>query len=409
MPYANINITTTIGLAFVTGDNVQLSYDADNYIIGIVVSYDSSTGAMVLTPTKSVGSGTYTNWIVSLTGLSGSSGTSGLVASSGTSATAGTSGTDGSSGTSATSGTSALSGTSGSVGTYGTSASSGSSGLSQLSAISGTSGTAGTAGSSGTAGTSGSSGLSNLSGSSGTAGTSASSGTNGVAGASGVSGVNGPTGPQGVTGPQGAPGATGSSGTSGVNGPTGPIGAPGGQGPIGGQGASRTGPQGPTGPTGAQGPQTVYNQALNTNNNVYFYFIQGSGPLYAPIFYVADGAQFNASFDYLPHGWIGDGSAWYTYGAVGAAYFYGTSTKEVKKNIEPFTKSAVDIIKQTDIVSFKYDFDDLEQSEIPKIGFIADDTPKELSGSKQDMMEINSTIAIAIKAVQELDEKIINL
>jgi hypothetical protein len=40
MPYANINITTTTGLAFVTGDNVQLSYDADNYIIGIVVSYD---------------------------------------------------------------------------------------------------------------------------------------------------------------------------------------------------------------------------------------------------------------------------------------------------------------------------------------------------------------------------------
>jgi len=94
---------------------------------------------------------------------------------------------------------------------------------------------------------------------------------------------------------------------------------------------------------------------------------------------------------------------------VGAAYFYGTSTKEVKKNIEPFKKSAIDIIKQTDIVSFKYDLDDLEQSEIPKIGFIADDTPKELSGSKQDMMEINSTIAIAIKAVQELDEKIINL
>jgi hypothetical protein len=34
MPYANINITTTTGLSFVAGDNVQLSYDANNYIIG---------------------------------------------------------------------------------------------------------------------------------------------------------------------------------------------------------------------------------------------------------------------------------------------------------------------------------------------------------------------------------------
>jgi hypothetical protein len=130
--------------------------------------------------------------------------------------------------------------------------------------------------------------------------------------------------------------------------------------------------------------------------------------LFAPIFYVADGAQFNAAFGYGPHGWIGD-SNWYTYGAVGAAFFYGTSTQEVKKNIEPFTKSALEIVKQTDIVSFKYDLDDFEISEIPKIGFIANDTPQELSGPNQDMMEINSTIAIAIKAVQELDEKIINL
>ena len=409
MPYANINITTTTGLAFVTGDNVQLSYDADNYIIGIVVSYDSSTGAMTVTPTKSVGSGTYSDWIVSLTGLSGSSGTSGVSGTYGTSASSGTSGTDGSSGTSATSGTSSLSGTSGSTGTYGTSASSGSSGLSQLSAISGTSGSAGTSGSSGTSGTSGSSGIANLSGSSGTSGTSASSGTNGASGGSGVSGVNGPQGPTGAQGPQGPTGVAGSSGVSGVNGPTGAQGGAGGQGPTGPQGPSRTGPTGPTGPTGAQGPQTVYNQALNTNSNVSFYSMEGAGPLYAPIFYVADGAQFNAAFDYLPHGWIGDSANWYTYGAVGAAYFFGTSTQEVKKNIEPFTKSAIDIIKQTDIVSYKYDLDDLEQSEIPKIGFIADNTPKELSGSKQDMMEINSTIAIAIKAVQELDEKIINL
>ena len=131
--------------------------------------------------------------------------------------------------------------------------------------------------------------------------------------------------------------------------------------------------------------------------------------LYSPIFYVADGAQFNAAFGYGPNGWIGDSGNWYTYGAVGAAYFYGTSTREVKKNIQNFNQSALDIIRQTDIVSFKYDIDDLEMSEIPKIGFIADATPPELSGPNQDMMEINSGIAISIKAIQELDERIVNL
>ena len=408
MPYANINITTTTGLSFVAGDNVQLSYDANNYIIGVVVSYNSLTGAMTLAPTKSVGSGTYSNWIVSLTGGSGSSGTNGTAGTTGTSGTAGTSGTSataGSSGTSADSGLSATSGTSGTIGTSGEAGSSGTSGEAQ---DSGTAGEAGSSGSSGTAGTAATAGLSADSGSSGTSGTSGTAGTTGNQGNSGNSGVNGPTGATGPQGAQGPRGPHGVSGGSGVNGPTGPQGFQGGTGPTGPQGPTRVGPTGPTGPAGGQGPQTVYNQALNTNSDVYFYSMEGSA-LYAPIFYVADGAQFNGAFGYGPHGWIGDSANWYTYGAVGAAYFYGTSTQEVKKNIQPFTKSALEIVKQTDIVSFKYDLDDFEISEIPKIGFIANDTPQELSGPNQDMMEINSTIAIAIKAIQELDEKIINL
>ena len=169
MPYSNVTFTVSQNLSYVAGDFVQLSYDADNYVIGTVVSYSDITGVMVITPIKSVGTGTYSIWNVSLTGNAGSSGTNG------------TSGTSASSGTSATSGD---------------------------------------AGSSGTAGTSGSDGLS---GSSGTAGTSGSSATAGTSGSAGTTGAIGPVGPQGAQGPTGATGSSGSSSQAQSLQPTGVI------------------------------------------------------------------------------------------------------------------------------------------------------------------------------------------
>jgi hypothetical protein len=322
----------------------------DNYIIGTVVSYNSTSGQLVVAPTTSVGSGTYNDWIVNLSGSAGSAGTSGQSGTSGSNGTSGTSGGSGSSGTN---------GTSGSNGSSGTSASSGTGGAN---------------------------------------GNTASSGTSGTAGA---------TGPQGSTGPTGAQGPTGSSGTSGVsgvNGGTGPTGPQGPTGPPGGTGPSPTGATGPTGPTGGQGPQTVYNQALNTNSNVYFYSMEGSS-LYSPIFYVQNGAQFNAAFGYTPHGWIGD-SNWYTYGAVGAAYFFGTSTRDVKKDIEPYNVDATAIIRDTEIITYNYDLDDDQMSNYKKIGFIAEDTNEDMASAEHDKMEIPATLAVAMKAIQELDARI---
>lgn len=345
---AIFNISTN--LSYAAGDIVQLSYDANNYVIGTVNTYNPSTGQLDITVSKSVGSGSYSIWTVNLAGSAGSAGTSGQSGTSGSNGTSGTSGASGSSGTN---------GASGSNGSSGTSASSGA------------------------------------------------TGANGNAGSSGTSGTAGATGPQGSTGPTGAQGPTGSSGTSGVsgvNGGTGPTGPQGPTGPPGGTGPSPTGATGPTGPTGGQGPQTVYNQALNTNSNVYFYFLQGSGPLYAPIFYVQNGAQFNAAFDYLPHGWIGD-SNWYTYGGVGAAYFYGTSTRDVKKDIEPYNVDATAIIRDTEIVTFNYDFDDDKMSSYKKIGFIAEDTNEDMASTGHDKMEIPATLAVAMKAIQELDAR----
>ena len=82
MPYTNLNFTITTGLFFKPFDFIQLSHDADNYIIGQVVSYDNSTGALVITPSFFQGSGTYTTWNASLTGAVGSSGTAGTSGSS---------------------------------------------------------------------------------------------------------------------------------------------------------------------------------------------------------------------------------------------------------------------------------------------------------------------------------------
>ena len=68
MPYSNVTFTVSQNLSYVAGDFVQLSYDADNYVIGTVVSYNSTTGVMIITPVKSIGSGTYGYVINSGTG-----------------------------------------------------------------------------------------------------------------------------------------------------------------------------------------------------------------------------------------------------------------------------------------------------------------------------------------------------
>ena len=342
--------TISTNLSYTAGDIVQLSYDANNYVIGTVNTYNPSTGQLDITVSKSVGSGSYSIWTVNLAGSAGSAGTSGQSGTSGSNGTSGTSGASGSSGTN---------GASGSNGSSGTSASSGA------------------------------------------------TGANGNAGSSGTSGTAGATGPQGSVGPTGAQGPTGSSGTSGVsgvNGGTGPTGPTGPQGPAGGTGPSPTGPTGPAGGPGGQGPQTVYNQGLNTNSDVYFYSMEGSS-LYSPIFYVQNGAQFNAAFGYYPNGWIGDAN-WYTYGAVGAAYFFGTSTRDVKKDIEPYNVDATKIIRDTEIITYNYDLDSEEMSAYKKIGFIAEDTNEDMASTEHDKMEIPATLAVAMKAIQELDARI---
>lgn len=86
-------------------------------------------------------------------------------------------------------------------------------------------------------------------------------------------------------------------------------------------------------------------------------------------------------------------------GAVSGTSFTATSSRKAKKDISPTLLSALDIIKDTEIVDFKY-INDTE--DIPHVGFIAEDTPEILSSPEKDRMDMVNCIGILLKAVQEI-------
>jgi hypothetical protein len=426
MPYSNLTFNISLNKEFNTNDFVKVAHDGNNYITGRVVSYSPSTGALVVEPYEVVGSGTYSSWDVTLTGFNGSAGTSGSSGTTGTSGTQGSSGTSGTSGTAATTGTDGSSATSGSSGDAGSSATSGDSGSSGTSASSGTvgtSGTAGTEGSSATSGTAGTDGSSGTTGSSGATGTSGSSGTSGsagttgsagTAGSSGSSGAQGAAGTRGLPGPQGAQGGPGASGSSGATGPVGAPGVPGGpgapgapgagggQGPIGAPGSP--GPAGGPGGTGPTGTSASYNQDLYTYSYPTFGPVATPANIYTSNFMKHEGYQglYSSANQGVP--WLGRSDAWWTNGALGAAGFFNTSSRDAKENIQPFAPSAVDILNEVDIVSYNYEVE--QNDEDTRIGFIAEDTPTILSGNDHDRMDTVSVIGLVMKSVQEINERI---
>lgn len=399
MAYSNITLNCSLNLSFRANDFVQVTHDELNYIVGRVVSYDAGTGVMVLTPTQSVGNGTFSEWTVSLAAENGTNGTSGTSGTSGTNGAHSTSGTSGTSGSTGTSGTSATAGTSGTSGSAGTSASDGSAGTSGTSGTSASSGTSGTNGSSGTSGTSGSSATSGTSGTSGSTGTNGVAGASGSSGSSGTSGATGPQGPTGPTGAQGPLGARGTSGSSGVNGGTGPTGP---TGPTGAQGPAGAVQTGPTGPQGPQGPANSNNQSLNQFDPMTFAVCRWNQLYYGNNAFSnnGNGARSNSGIQFIT-----GPSVWYSpNGGIGSPNFFPTSSKGLKYDITPFTKSALDIFNSTQIVSYEFDIDGMEGQ--IKYGFIAENTPEEISSPTHDRIIISSSIGLLIKACQELDTKL---
>lgn len=70
-------LTIQTGKGFVGGQPVQIARTSDpagTYMSGVVDSYDSGTGALVVVVSRAVGTGTFTNWTISVTSSSPGSG-----------------------------------------------------------------------------------------------------------------------------------------------------------------------------------------------------------------------------------------------------------------------------------------------------------------------------------------------
>ena len=63
------SITVAAGLAYTSQQDITVAYDAAHHMHGIVVSYNSTTGAMVFDVNSHTGSGTYTQWTVNVGGI----------------------------------------------------------------------------------------------------------------------------------------------------------------------------------------------------------------------------------------------------------------------------------------------------------------------------------------------------
>ena len=96
-------ITVGTGLAYSVAQDIIISYNTSNHQVSMITSYDPLTGVLVFgTPSEVTGSGTYSSWVVNLSGAAGGNGSSGTSGLNGTSGSSGSNGTSGTSGTSAT-------------------------------------------------------------------------------------------------------------------------------------------------------------------------------------------------------------------------------------------------------------------------------------------------------------------
>ena len=237
-------LTVETGLAYTIAQDVIIAYDINNHMIGMVSSYNSGTGVMVVDIITIIGTGSYSSWQVNLNGAEGVAGATGPKGNNGST------GATGATGLGATGATG--------VGTQGSTGATGATGYIGTTGATGATGYIGTTGATGATGTIGSTGAT---GATGTVGTTGSTGATGATGPQGPSGnsITGATGPIGSTGFTGSTGATGATGATGTIGSTGATGATG----LGATGA--TGPAGATGVVGATGV-TLFYGAFHTND-----------------------------------------------------------------------------------------------------------------------------------------------
>ena len=228
-------------LAWTAGQPVIISNQNAGDMTGFVLSYNESTGEMVVDIDTTNGSGTFSDWRVNLSGAAGVPGATGPKGDTGATGLTGATGSQGATGAQGATGF----GATGATGPTGAEGPRGATGA-------GATGATGPIGPTGLTGATGPIGVTGATGPQGDPG--GATGATGISGATGPRGATGPMGLTGATGPQGDPGgATGATGPQGETGPTGAtgVGATGATGPEGPQGD----PGGATGATGPEGPQ----------------------------------------------------------------------------------------------------------------------------------------------------------
>jgi hypothetical protein len=91
-------ITNDLGLDYSTAQTVILAYDLSNHMHGEVVSYNQSTGALVVDLKHKDGSGTYSSWEINLQGAVGIAGPQGPTGATGATGAQGPQGIQGNTG-----------------------------------------------------------------------------------------------------------------------------------------------------------------------------------------------------------------------------------------------------------------------------------------------------------------------
>lgn len=93
-------------------------------------------------------------------------------------------------------------------------------------------------------------------------------------------------------------------------------------------------------------------------------------------------------------------------GTLEVTGIYQSSQRKLKKDIQPFNKSALNIINQAAVQTFKYKAD---KNGVTHIGFIAEDAPEEMVAPQRTGVDQANTLAILVKAIQEMNQKVESL
>ncbi|WP_143305112.1 pyocin knob domain-containing S74 family peptidase [Chitinophaga vietnamensis] len=98
----------------------------------------------------------------------------------------------------------------------------------------------------------------------------------------------------------------------------------------------------------------------------------------------------------------GSGNLFVT-GQVSATAFYQASQRSLKRDIHLFNKSALSILNTARVQTFRYKAD---STNITHIGFIADEVPDEMASPERKGVDQANTVALLVKALQEMSEKV---